>query len=208
MKDEMSWSRPVTTNTARGVRSNLMMMMVLELQAAQELGQAAKESNEAGQDDGSHQALKRESVRQGMMESLAYHDDMRIPFEMEQHGRLLQLVIVGDVEQVWRLLFLIPVVGEIVDLQVFLVVLLHGGGIIELRSDCGLHLVRGLGSVQVFHLAQGLTGVVLAALEKSLEIPGLIAAIGLGGLLRQPGFAPIYYDTKKGIVQGVRGRGH
>ena len=40
MKDEMSWSRPVTTNTARGVRSNLMMMMVLELQAAQELGQA------------------------------------------------------------------------------------------------------------------------------------------------------------------------
>ena len=54
----MSWSRPVTTNTYRGVRSNLMMM-VLELQTAQELGQAAKESDEAGQDDGSHHALKR-----------------------------------------------------------------------------------------------------------------------------------------------------
>ena len=141
------------------------------------------------------------------MEILAYHDDMRIPFEMEQHGRLLQLVVVGDVEQVWRLLFLIPVVGEIVDLQVLLVVLLHGGGIIELRSDCGLHLVRGLWSVQVFHLAQGLTGVVLTTLKKSLKVPGLLTTIGLGGLLRQPGFAPIYYDTEEETVQGERGRG-
>ena len=43
----MSWPRPVTNNLDRDLRSNLMMM-ILELQAAQELGQASEESNEAG----------------------------------------------------------------------------------------------------------------------------------------------------------------
>ena len=58
----MSWPRPVTNNLDRDLRSNLMMM-ILELQAAQELGQASEESNEAGQHDGSHHALKGGSVR-------------------------------------------------------------------------------------------------------------------------------------------------
>ena len=126
------------------------------------------------------------------MKGLAYHDDVRISLEVEQHGGMLLLVLGRNMEQVGRLLIFvpvgrllifIPVVGESGHLQVRLVILLHGGGIIKLLHG------------HVLHLVYGLTGVALATLEKSLELPGLITTSGLGGLLHQPGFPPVNYDT-------------